>query len=291
MKVNDVYNPICVEWILVSLDSSSHSFAALHAAVELARHYHATLKGVFIEDTTLLNLAEMPFRQEVGEYSAIVREISLDGITRGIFVQSRWVIRTFQKLINQTNLAGNFSILRGNVVETIKQESENCDLLVVGKAGTNTLRREKLGSTAKALVHCHEKSILLVEEENRLGYPMIIFYDESPVGKVSLETARELLDEGETLVILVRDDSPESFQEQKHTISTWASQSEINISIQTYHKRYFDRFIQIINGLKEGLFILPQNRKAENKLLLDYCLENVSLPILIIRQSKEELSA
>lgn len=287
MKVSEIKEPICVEQILVSLDSSTHSFAALHAAIELARHYNAKLQGVFIEDIALLNLAEMPFHQEVGEYTAIVREINTDSITRGIFVQSRWVVRTFQKLINQTNLTGEFFILRGNVVKTIKQKSENCDLLIIGKAGTNTLLRKKLGSTARALIRYHEKSILLVEEENRLGYPMILFYEESPVGKISLETALDLLDEGETLVILVRDDNQERFQNQRQTISTWASQNKINISIQTYTNRNFGRFIQRIKGLKEGLFILPQIIEAENQPLMKYCLENISLPILIIRQPKE----
>ena len=74
--MSEAKKPICVEKILVSLDSSKHSLAALLAAVQLARHFDADLKGIFVEDTTLLSLAEMPFRQEVGEYTAIVREIS-----------------------------------------------------------------------------------------------------------------------------------------------------------------------------------------------------------------------
>ena len=69
----ETLQPICVKRILIPIDSSSHSFAALQAAVFIAGHYDAVLKGVYVEDIVLLGLAEMPFPQEVGDYSAIFR--------------------------------------------------------------------------------------------------------------------------------------------------------------------------------------------------------------------------
>jgi len=281
--VSEAINPICVDRILVSLDASQHSFAALHAAIELAHHYDASLKGVFVEDTTLLSLAEMPFRQEVGEYSAIVREISTDGMTRGIFVQSRWVIRTFQKLINQTDLSGDFAILRGKVSETIDRESEECDLLILGKTGTNPLLKRRLGSTTKVLIRRQRKSLLLVEEDNRLGYPMIVLYDRSDAGQVSLETARDLLDPGETLIILVDGSDPKTFEQNRQIVSNWASENQINISLQSYQPRSFERFLQQIHGVKTGLFILPHIQALPERRLVELVLEKVSLPILLIR--------
>ena len=284
--MSETIKPICVERILVSLDSSKHSFAALHAAIELAHHYDAALKGVFVEDITLLSLAEMPFRQEVGEYSAIVREISTDGITRGIFVQSRWVVRTFRKLINQTDLTGDIAILRGNVRETIKQESEECDLLILGKSGTNPLLKRRLGSTTKAMIRSQRKPLLLVEENNRLGYPLIVLYNASPIGMTCLETARDLLDPGETLIILLSEDDPQAFQQSKQDLSNWASENQINISYQPYKSRNFERFLQQINGVKTGLFILPQITEIPDQRLVELVLEKVSLPILLIRSDE-----
>jgi len=281
--VNEVIEPICIERILVSLDSSKHSLAALHAAIKLAHHYNAALKGVFIEDITLLRLAEMPFSQEVGEYSAIVREISTDGMTRGIFVQSRWVIRTFRKLINQTNLSGDFAILRGNVNETIDRESEECDLLILGKSGTNPILRRRLGSTTKALVRKRKKPLLLVEEDNRLGHPMIVLYDSSQFGQVALETAADLLDDGETLIVLMNEEDPEVFERNQQNVNNWASENQIKISIQNYRPRTFERFLQKIRGLKTGLLILPHIQSIPKRRLVELALEKVSLPILLIR--------
>jgi len=285
--VSEAYEPICVERILVSLDSSPHSFAGLKAAVELAHHYDAELKGIFIEDSTLLSLAEMPFRQEVGEYTAIVREISSDGMTRSIFVQSRWVIRTFRKLINRSNLKGDIAVLRGNVRETIEKESEKCDLLIVGKTGTNPLGLRRLGSTTKALIRSQQKSLLLVEEENRLGYPMIVFYDPSPLGQISLETGRDLLDPGETLMVLINADDPDEMEENKKALGSWAQENSVNISVQTYKTRAFKRFLEMISGLKTGLFILPHLNDLEKRPFIEICLETLSLPVLLVRADIE----
>ena len=286
--MSEAINPICVERILVSLDSSQHSFAALHAALKLAYHYDASLKGVFVEDITLLSLAEMPFRQEVGEYSAIIREISFDGMTRGIFVQSRRIIQTFRKLINRTDLSGDFAVLRGKVSETIDRESEACDLLILGKTGTNPLLRRRLGSTAKTLIRLQKRPLLLVEADNRLGYPMIVLYDDSRLGQISLETARDLLDPGETLILLVNEEDPEAFNKNRQKLSDWSSKNQINISIQNYKPRSFLRFLQQIYGIKTGLFILPHIQTIPNRRLVELVLEQVSLPILLIRGKKSK---
>jgi nucleotide-binding universal stress UspA family protein len=282
--VNEVDKPVCVEHILVSLDSSTHSFAALQAAVELSRHYDADLRGIFVEDITLLHLAESPFHKEVGEYSAIVREISTEEISRGILVQSKWVINTFRKLINQTNIRGDFSILRGKVIEMIYHETERCDLLVIGKTGTNLLRKRGLGSTTKYLIKHSKISLFLVEEDNRIGYPMIVLYEDSATGQISLETARELLDLSETLVILVDEDNPDKLQRNKAKIEQWATENKITISIQTYKKHAFEHFIEMIMGLKEGLFILPHTEDPLQKNIVENCLKRVTLPIFFIRK-------
>jgi nucleotide-binding universal stress UspA family protein len=282
--VNEANQPIRVGRILVSLDNSRHSLAALQAAVELAQHYGAELKAIFVEDTTLLRLAEMPFCQEVGEYTAIVREISSDGLSQGMVVQSRWVLRSFRNIINQTDLRAEIAIRRGNINETIATESQTCDLVIIGKTGTNPLGRPRLGATAQALVKNHTKPLLLVEENNRLGYPMIVFYENSPLGKICLETARDLLNPEESLIILLSEDEPVAYTTNDAFLNQWAAENEVNISIQSIKTHTITRFINIIKGLKTGLLILPHDLKPQSILPLLTRLEQISLPILLIRK-------
>jgi nucleotide-binding universal stress UspA family protein len=281
--VAEAIKPICIKRVLVCLDSSKHSFAALKAAIEIARQFNAVLRGIFVEDVKLLNLAEMPFQQEVGEYTAIVRELSSDGLSRGLVIQSRWVSRSFQKLIDQTDLQADFAIHRGDIIESIDKESKNCDLIIIGKTGTSPLGKPKLGSTARALIQNHNKPLLLVEERNQIGYPMILLYENSPIGQMSLETAKEMLDPQETLLVLLNNDDPVSFLEEKKVLSEWATSQKVNISIQTFKAHTFQRFIHTIDGLKTGLFFLPHSEESPYNKIINLCLNEITLPIFLMR--------
>lgn len=286
--MSEVYEPICVERILVPLDNSSHSLAALKAAVELARHYDAELRGIFVEDINLLKLAEMPFHQEVGQYTAIIREISADGLSRGIFVQSRWVVQSFRRLINQTDINADFVVLKGDVSETIERESQECDLVIIGKSGKNILAKGRLGSTAKVMIQHHRTPLLLVEENDQLGYPIILLFENSPIGKISLETARDLLDPDETLVVLLNKDDPETYSESEIYIKKWASAHHVSISVETFRAHTFSRFIHMIAGMKNGLFILPHSADPINQAIAEICLDKISLPVLLIRINNQQ---
>lgn len=284
--MSEQYQPICVENILVSLDTSNHSFSALKAAVELAHHYEAKLKGVFIQDTALLNLAETQFLYEVGEYTAISRRMTVDGLTHGMIAQSRWITRTFRKLINQTGVEGDFVVLHGNVDEVINKESEKCDLLVIGKSGTHPLKKRRLGSTAKSLIQRGKKSILLVEEDTNLGYPMFVLFENSPLGWISLATASDLLGSGEKLTILLEEITPEKFANKKEEIRTWAKDQRINITFQAFKAETFGRIIQKIKKMRTGLFIVPFMLKPLYKSLVENYLKEIPLPILLVQKSK-----
>lgn len=284
--MSEVYEPICVKRILVPLDHSNHSIAALHAAVTLARHYEAELKGVFVEDIHLLRLAEMPFHQEVGEYTAIIREISSEGLSRGIYVQSQWVIQSFRRLINHTDLHGKFLVRRGDVNEIIAVESQKCDLVVIGKSGKNILGRNRLGSTAKRMIQHHKIPLLLVEENNKIGSPIILLFDNSPAGKIGLETAKDFLQPYETLLILLNKDDPSGHSDGKAFLKQWAATNQVNISIEGFRTRSIRRFIQLIDRLKTGLFIMPQHAEPVNKAIVDVSMELISLPVLLINDSK-----
>jgi len=284
--VSEQHQPICVESILVSLDTSRHSFSALKAAVELAHHYDAKLTGLFIQDSALLSLAETQFLYEVGEYTAVSRKITVDGLTHGMIAQSRWITRTFKNLTAQAGVEGEFLVFHGNIDEVIERESEKCDLLVIGKSGTYPMQRSRLGSTAKVLIQQGKKSILIVEEDSNLGYPIFVLFEESPLGWTSLETARELLGPGEKINLLLEEADSEGFARDKEGIRAWAKEKKVNFTFQPFKREGFGRVIQKIKTQRTGLFILPFMLKPLHKTMIEKYLKDISLPILLVRKSE-----
>ena len=73
---------IVIQRILVALDASPHSQAALDAAATLAARVSAELQGLFIEDVNLLRLAELPFAREVGSFTATHRRLDARDLER-----------------------------------------------------------------------------------------------------------------------------------------------------------------------------------------------------------------
>ena len=274
--MSEQHQSICVENILVSLDTSKHSFSALKAAVELAHHYDA-----------LLSLAETQFFYEVGEYTAVSRRITVDGMTHGMIAQSRWIARAFKKLTSKTGVEAEFLVLHGKVDEVIEKESEKCDLLVIGKSGTHPSSRSWLGSTARAMIKRGKKSILIVEEDANLGYPVFVLFENSPMGWTSLETAEELIRSGEKINILVEETDSEDFAKTKEKIRTWGKEKKVNFSFQLYKTETFARTIQKIKNQNTGLFILPFMLTPLHKTMIEKYLKEISMPILLVRDPQE----
>lgn len=282
------HHPIDIKRILVSLDCSAHSFAALQAAIQLAKHFDAELQGLFIEDLAVLNLAQMPFRQEIGAFSATVREISVNGMRQSILIQSRRVVRTFRKLTQEEEVRGEISIVRGTVYKTINQASREADLLIIGKSGTNDLLRRRYGSTARALIQNVKKSLLLLENGNILGYPVIVLYDKSPQGKISLETAQALLSEGDTLVVLLSRDDDSIYEQESTYIKEWAADHRIIVTFQTYKKGRLEHVLRLLQGLRTGLLILPNLKQQPERKLIRTLLDRVDMPVMLISSAAED---
>jgi nucleotide-binding universal stress UspA family protein len=55
-----------IKRIVIAIDASPTSLAALEATAELAARWDAEILGVFVEDTDLLRMATLPFAGEVG---------------------------------------------------------------------------------------------------------------------------------------------------------------------------------------------------------------------------------
>ncbi len=272
-------NPICVKQILVALDSSKDSLTAFKIALELASIYGANIKGVFIEDTNLINLAELPFHQEISQYTAQVREITSEGISRSIHLQSRRVIRYFYQMVSLNELDGDFTVLHGDVIRTLENECKTCDLIVMGKLGTKPAGRNKLGSTTKALVKAQSKPLLLVEEQNQLD-PFVVVFDPAPLGMTCLETAADIMKEDELLVIFY----PKSSENPdiKEFLRQWAKKKNINISLQAFDPHKADRLLYEISRLTRGLLILAKTYSFMKSAFLTDCLNKISLPVLLL---------
>ena len=77
-----------VAQILFALDAASHNLDSVESAVTLAVRLQAELQGLFVEDTDLLRIAELPFAREVVGPSGHERQLSGNHMARSLRAQA-----------------------------------------------------------------------------------------------------------------------------------------------------------------------------------------------------------
>jgi nucleotide-binding universal stress UspA family protein len=92
--------------ILVALDASRHSLAALEAAAELAARLKAELAGLFVEDINLVRLAGLPFAREIRYPSATIQQLDSPRLEQELKVQATRMRRALAAAAEQAQWLG-----------------------------------------------------------------------------------------------------------------------------------------------------------------------------------------
>ena len=162
--------------VLVLLDGSRMSYAALKAAAEIAGSTGAEVLGVFVEELNLLRSAGYDFAREVGSASGVSRPFDPTKLEQRM-----------QRLAGQARcaLAGavahyggrhTLSIARGSVVEEVLALAGPQDLLVLGRVGWSSAPGARLGSTARGLLRRSPGRVLFWCERRVLPQGRVVVF-------------------------------------------------------------------------------------------------------------------
>jgi nucleotide-binding universal stress UspA family protein len=193
-----------VRRILVALDASPHSDAALQAAAALAEPLQAELAGIFVLDTELLRLSALPAASETGLTSAQRRPLNPETMARALKLQAEQARRSLEAAARRHRLEASFQLIQGNVLAEILRAAKETDLLAMGVVGQMNVTRQRIGSTVRGVTTRAGCSVLLLSPGAPAGDTVVAVYDESTQSGRALELARQLASRrGSELVVLV----------------------------------------------------------------------------------------
>lgn len=271
--------------IMVALDASPHSYAALEAAIRMAAQFKAELMGVYVEDINILRLAEHPFVREVGLYSCTSRRINIHNLERQLRTRTLEIQRRFVNLTTRQQIQQNFRVIRGKVTAEIHTAASKADVLIVGKAGWSQLHHRRLGSTARAASADDTPGVtMILEQGTQLSSPFLVVYDGSSAAERALSIAATLTQAQQgSLNILFLADSLEEASEQRVQ-----SRKRLNESLSFGHERILiePNLSTLTLELKREVFgtlVIPARIAAIEKEPLLNLLEEVAVPILLVR--------
>lgn len=188
--------------ILLALDSSLPSRAALEEAVRLARHLDAELTALFIEDINLINFAELPFARHILLSGAVepVDMAVMESLLRSRAAQAQ---RAIKAAALNAGLRWSFRIARGRIAEQVLAAAADQDLLLIGwtaqsgdqprYASLNIRRRPSAPTTSTVRVIAGTRlPVLLLRDGDILNHPVAVVFDGGEGSKRALDTAAAL---------------------------------------------------------------------------------------------------
>lgn len=270
-----------IKRILVAIDASPNSLAALETAARYASRFQAELVGIFVEDINLVRLSEMPFACEMGYYSATRRPLDYSEVIRQMRVQARWAQRAIELLAERANISWSFRTVRGLVASELLTAATEADILILGKTGWS--RKRNLGSTARVIIAQPPRQAMVLQAGVDLERPILVIYDGSPNSKQALTTAINLQTEGIPIMVVLLTEDAETAQQHQSDIQSHFQSRETKIRYYWLPKMDIKRLAQLARLEQCSLFIIPTQSSqisGENLLAL---MNAVNCAVLLVR--------
>lgn len=178
--------------LLVALDASPQSLAALEAAADLAARADADVHGLFVEDVDLLRLAGRAAAQVVDAASAALRMTDLAEMERTLHALAVRAERALAEAAGRGRVRSSFRVARGRVAAEILAAAEETDVVCLGRSSWSGGRGARIGATARSVIAGAPGAVLLVAAADRPASLPVVLFDGSPQSLRALAAARAI---------------------------------------------------------------------------------------------------
>lgn len=269
--------------IAVAIDCSPHSKASLDAAAEMASRLKAELIGIFVEDINLLNIAGLPFAEEIRFYSSSTGKLDTGELERMLRLQARQAHELLQQSAEPRKVRHSFRVVRGMVSEQIMTAAPEADILVLGRSGRSPSCRKGLGSTARTALNEGTMPVLLMRPGITAAEgPLLVLFDASDASRRALSLALAIAAPASTLHLLVTDPDPEAPEQYRQETKALVSAAGIETE---YHHLPFTKGVQLarfIRMIDSGLLIIGEGMNLPADTIREL-IDEIDYPVLLVR--------
>jgi nucleotide-binding universal stress UspA family protein len=277
-------NPMFVlRRILVALDTSPQSQAALEAAVNLAAKMNAELLGLFVEDTALLRLAEVPCAREILYFSTAENALTRASMESRFKAQAEQARKALAAAARRAHVVWSFRTARGDVASEVLAAASDVDLLAMGKGGWSLDRKFRMGSTALELSTSSIPVLLLPESGLPPKASLVVYYDGSSAAKRGLLAALELEDAGmDGITVLLDAANQDEAALLQDEIDTLARRATHNLRYRQIDPDDKTSLLRALEAERIGVFVLGGREFLKKLPPLDALLHQTEMSLLLL---------
>jgi len=273
--------------ILLALDASPGSLAALEGAVDLAAKIEAELSGVFVEDEDLMRMAESPYARQILYPSAAGTPTSRVSVERELKSQAERARDTLARAAQRAHIRWSFRVVRGQVTPQLLAAAGEGDLLAVGRVSWHRAPSGGIGSTAFTLA-ASGVPLLLAAQRMRLGnVALAVYYDGSSAAQGALLTAARLAraGAGSVTVLLAAKEA------ERPALRRQADEQLRLAGVAMRHRRVTPgdqtSLLEALHGERAGLLVMPSHTPFHHREALEKLLRKIDTPVLWLGDGSE----
>jgi nucleotide-binding universal stress UspA family protein len=271
---------IPIRRILVALDATSSSEAALESVARLAVRAESELLGLFVEDIDLLNLAGLPFARESCLSFSLSRRLVTEDMERALRAQAERARALLEKTASRQSLRWSFRVVRGRMAEELQSASEQADLIAFGLPS-----RMRAVTGAPAAARTVSRPILFLPRGATLQPPFGVVFDGRDTSHRALALAAQLAGEekrGVTVLVAPGDDAkaPELEEQAANLLR------ENHVPVE--YRRQLDTssaagLLDALDAAHLGALVLPADLDWLTRDALDDLLDAAECAVLLVR--------
>jgi len=275
--------------ILVALDASPDSLAALEAAAEVAARMQAELAGLFVEDVELLRLAESPHAREILLPSATIVPLEREGMESKLRAHSEGARSALATAAERARVPWSFRTARGHVASEILAAVAEADLLAMATIGCSLGRHFRFGSAALDRAENALPVLLLPARGARFKGNLLVLYDGSPAAKRRISIAAELAGAGANrITVLIAAADEKNAERMQQEFEALLAGSGAEVCYRSFDPKDEAALVRALKAEREGVLVLPGRKALEALPDLESYLDESEMSLLLCGGSEAE---
>ncbi|MEQ9547349.1 MAG: universal stress protein [Marinobacter sp.] len=267
--------------VLVLLDGSRMSYAALDAAADIAATMGAEVLGVFVEELNLLRSAGFDFAREVGSESGVSRPFGSADLERRMQRLAEQARRALAVAAARYGGRHALSITRGSVVDEVLALARPNDLLVLGRVGWSSAPGARLGSTAKGLLRRSPGRMLLwcERQASSKGRVVVFLNDHDDANRHAIMAATDAVRHShQPVTLLLGTDIP---RDRLEPIKQDLGVSDSDFRVRTLSSTNPATVVQVLRQERAAQLVLSRDCTLLREPGAEYLLAALNLPVTI----------